>query len=165
MSTKGYQNFATSPTTPTFGFSSLAASATVGRKSNAVTLIDGSNRVPERILIRVKAVWTTGTVGSSKTLYLFASSSSDGTNYSGGPTAVSAGDAGYTFGNAPTSNPAPGFTLIGTIQIVAQSETHEMVFYWDNPPRNIVFIVLNDTGVNLTTGCTLVVQPVDPETV
>lgn len=129
---------------------SLASSATAGRQGATVTFVDGSGRVPEFIVVRFRAKLTnSGTVANDKSVSLFWARSYDGTNFESGPPTVGASDAAYTFTNAPGTNPV-GLQLIGSLGYVSNSESQERVFKLWSPPRAAVFVVLNYSGLALS---------------
>ena len=142
----------TQGTAATITLASLASSATAGRQSSTITFIDADYNVPQAIDIDFWCELTTGTLGSDKTVYLFMSRSIGGTSYETGPPAIGASDAAFTFTNSPVGTaPLPtDFMLVGAITFNAQSEARRKAFRVIGPPAKAAFIVLNFTGIALS---------------
>jgi hypothetical protein len=136
----------------TITLTSLASSATAGRQSSVITLVDGNQRVPPIIDIDFWCKLATGTVANDKSAYLFMARSVDETNYESGPPNVGASDAAFTFSNSPVgTTPLPtDLRLIGSITFNAQSEAHRHQFQIVAPPPKLVFVVLNYSGIAFT---------------
>ena len=151
MATTFTDNLGSGATSITMTLNSLASSATAGRQSSAVTLIDGNNNVPQAIEIDAAISWTTGTAANDKAIYFFLARSIDGTNYESGPPAVGTSDAAFTFSNSPvgTSPSATDLLYLGAIAIVGQSESHRKVFRVFSPPAKFILIALNYSGIAL----------------
>lgn len=152
MSKTFYDNLGSAATSATITLASLATSATAGRQSDAITFLDGSNNVPRAIDVVLTAKVTSGTIANDKTVYLFLAQSVDGTNYDQGPPAVGASDAAFTFTNSPIgTSPLPtGLRFIGAITFNAQNESQTKTFAVRNVPPKGVFVVMNYTGIALT---------------
>jgi hypothetical protein len=152
MATSFNDNLGSAATPVTITATTLASSATVGRQSDAITLLDGNKNVPQAIDVELSFTLNTGTIGSDKAAYLFAARSTDETNYEVGPPAVGASDAGFTFSNSPVgTTPLPtDLILVGAITANAQSEVHRKMFRMVAPPAKLVFVVLNFTGIAFT---------------
>lgn len=146
-----YHNLGSGTLTSAKGtLASLASSATAARQGATVTLVDGSNRVPEFLFVRFRAKLTNaGSVANDKAVYLFAAVSYDGTNFESGPPTVGASDAAYTFTNAPGTNPV-GLRLIGALGFVSNNESQERIFKLWQPPRKLCFVVHNYSGLALS---------------
>lgn len=151
MSTLFSQNIGSGTLSSAKGtLASLASSATAGRQGATVTFVDGSNRVPEFVFGRFRAkLVNSGSVANDKAVYLFLARSFDGTNFESGPPTVGAADAAYTFTNAPGSNPV-GLQLICALGFIANNESQERAFRIWSPPRKGVFVVLNYSGLALS---------------
>lgn len=152
MSTVFHHKLGSSATAATITLASLGSSTTVGQQSDAITIIDGSNRVPEYIDIDFWAKVTTGSLANDKSVTLWVARSVDGTSYEAGPPAVGASNTGFTFASAPVGSSAlpTGLLLVGGITFNAQSEAHRKMFRLWAPPAKLVFVVLNSSGIALT---------------
>jgi hypothetical protein len=135
----------------TITLTSLASSATAGRQSDVITLVDGSARVPPMIDVEFVAALTTGTLANDKAAYLFMARSLDETNYEVGPPAVGASDAAFSFSFAPVGSSAlpTDLYLVGAVTFNAQSETRRRVFRVAAPAAKFAFVVLNYSGIAL----------------
>jgi len=140
--------------TATITLAALASSATVGRQSSEITLIDGSQRVPPMLDIEFTAAVGAGTLAVDKAAYLWAARSSDESVYEVGPPVVGVSDAGFTFTNSPVgTSPLPtDLFLLGALTFNAASETRRRIFRLFNPPAKLVLVVLNYSGIALASG-------------
>jgi hypothetical protein len=148
MPTTFSYNLGSAVSTATITLNSLASSATAGRQSTEISLLDANYNTPESVDFLLTVSLATGTVANDKSVYLWIAGSLDGTNYEFGPPTVGASDAAYTFSTAP-GTVAPPWIGAATPQFQAQSTTQTCRLTIIRPPQKIVAVVLNYSGIAL----------------
>lgn len=139
----------------TITLSGLASSATAGRQSTPVSLLDGNNDVPIAVDLDVSLTLGTGTLGGDRAVYLWVARSVDGINFESGPPTTGPADAAFTFASSPVgSSPLPtDLYYLGAIPFnLGSGESRRKVFRIAAPTANFALVVLNYSGITLSAG-------------
>jgi hypothetical protein len=146
-----HDNIGTGVSNVTITLNGLGSSLTAGRQSDVVTVVDGSNRVPDAIDFEVSLTLAAGTPANDKAAYVFIARSVDGSDHEVGPPAVGASDAAFTFSSSPVGSSAlpTDLHLLGVVPFNLTGEVRRRAFRLFAPPAKFAIVVLNYSGVAL----------------